>query len=175
MNRNQKERIVENLVEKINNTKAVYFLDYKGLDVAQSNIVRRRVCEASAEFKVVKNRLAKIAFKFFPYKFDDSVLKNTTALVFGYDDPVKPISVIVELSKEFKFLRIKGGLIGGKVLGPEEVKEISKLPPKEVLRAQFASQIASPLRTFSYLLGNRLTMFLNLLNQLKNKKMEENK
>ncbi len=175
MNRAEKERQVENLVEKIKNTNAIYFIDYKGLNVAQSNTVRRKVKEVSAEFKVVKNRLTKLAFKSFPYKFDDGVLKNSTAIVFGYSDPVKPISVILDLSKEFKPLKVKGGLIGGKFLKEEEVKELSKLPPLEILKAQLASQIASPLRTFVYLMGNRLIQFINLLNQLKNKKMEENK
>lgn len=175
MNREEKAKQVDLLREKIKNTSAIYFLDYKGLNVAQSNIIRRKVKEVSAEFKVVKNRLTKIAFQSFPYKFDDSVLKNTTALLFGYSDPVKPISIIYDLSKEFKPLKVKGGIIGGKFYGPEEVKEISKLPPVEVLRAQLASQITSPLRTFAYLMSNRLVQFLNLLNQLKNKRMEENK
>ena len=175
MNREEKAKVVEILREKIAKTSAIYFIDYKGLNVSQSNLVRRKVKEVSAEFKVVKNRLTKIAFQAFPYKFDDSVLKDTTALLFGYSDPVKPISVIYDLSKEFKPLKVKGGLIGGKFLTPDEVKEISKLPPVEVLRAQLASQIASPLRTFAYLMSNKLVQFLNLLNQLKNKKMEENK
>jgi large subunit ribosomal protein L10 len=175
MNREEKAKFVEILREKIAKTSAIYFLDYKGLNVSQSNLVRRKVKEVSAEFKVVKNRLTKIAFQAFPYKFDDSVLKDTTALLFGYSDPVKPIAVIYDLSKEFKPLKVKGGLIGGKFLSPDEVKEISKLPSVEVLRAQLASQIASPLRTFAYLMSNRLVQFLNLLNQLKNKKMEENK
>ncbi len=168
MNREEKAKQVENLVEKIKKTSAIYFLDYKGLSVAQSNTVRRKVKEVSAEFHVIKNRLTKIAFQSFRYKLDDSVLKNTTALLFGYSDPVKPISIIFDLSKEFKPLRVKGGLIGGKFLSPEEVKEISNLPPVEVLKAQLASQIASPLRTFAYLMSNRLIQFLNLLNQLKN-------
>lgn len=175
MKREEKVRQVENLVEKIKKTSAIYFIDYKGLNVAGSNLVRRKIKEVSAELKVVKNRLTKIAFKSFPYKFDDSVLKDTTALIFGYSDPVKPISIIFDLSKEFKPLKVKGGLIGGKFFGPEEVKEISKLPPVEVLKAQLVSQISSPLKTFAYLMSNRLIQFLNLLSQLKNKKMEENK
>ncbi len=175
MRREEKAKQVENLVEKIKKTNAIYFLDFKGLNVAQSNMLRRKVKEVSAEFKVVKNRLTKIAFQSFPYKFDDSVLKNTTALLFGYSDPVKPISIIFDLSKELKSLRVKGGLIGEKFFSPEEVKEISKLPPVEVLKAQLVFQISSPLRTFAYLMSNRLIQFLNLLNQLKNKRMEENK
>jgi large subunit ribosomal protein L10 len=175
MNREEKAKQVENLMEKIKKTSAIYFLDYKGLNVAQSNLVRRKVKEVSAEFQVVKNRLTKIAFQSLSYKFDDSVLKDTTALLFGYSDPVKPISIIFDLSREFKPLKIKGGLIGGKFIGSEEIKEISKLPPVEVLKAQLAYQITSPIRTLAYLMSNRLVQFLNLLNQLKNKKMEENK
>lgn len=175
MNREEKAKQVENLMEKIKKTSAIYFLDYKGLNVAQSNLVRRKAKEVSAEFHVVKNRLTKIAFKSLSYKLDDSVLKDTTALLFGYSDPVKPITIIFDLSKEFKTLKVKGGFIGEKFLSSEEVKEISKLPPLEALKAQFAFQIASPIRTFAYLISNRLVQFLNLLNQLKNKKMEENK
>ena len=86
--------------EKISNASAIYFTDYVGLSVEETNALRSLFHEANVEYRVMKNRLINIAVKENGYEGLEEVLKGPTALAFGNEDPTAPARVIKEFLKK---------------------------------------------------------------------------
>ena len=169
MRRKEKEKIVNELKEKLKENENIIFVDFKGISVAQSNELRRRMKENDSYLKVIKNRLLKRALE----PQDDkiiSIFTGPTAIAYNNHDPVKLAKTLISFSKENNVLRIKGGLLRGKFIEENKIKEIANLPPKEILMAKFAFLMASPLINMLQLLKAPLVNFGILMQLLKEKK-----
>jgi len=168
--RKDKEKIVNELKEKLKENENIIFVDFKGISVAQANELRRRIKENNSYFKVVKNRLLKRALE----PTDDnkimSIFTGPTAIAYNNHDPVKLAKTLISFSKENNVLSIKGGLLRGEFIEENKIKEIASLPAKEVLIAKFAFLMASPLINMLQLLKAPLVNFGILLQQLKEKR-----
>ena len=137
MNRREKEQVVSDLHGKLEALKAVILTDYRGLNVEQITRLRRRLQEASVEYRVVKNRLFRLASKETSLEQLSELFVGPTAIAITRDDPLVPAKVLLEFSKETPLLEIKGGLVEGRVVGPTEIEAMAKLPGREVLLANF--------------------------------------
>ena len=138
---------VKILKDKIENSKSVIFVDYKGLSVSEDTNLRRKMRESKVEYIVAKNRLFKIALKEagIEESFDD-ILKGTTSFAFGVEDAVTAAKVVNDFSEEFdKKYNIKAGLLEGKRVDVEEVVQLAKLPPKEILVAKMLAGMQAPM------------------------------
>ncbi len=133
MNRREKERVVAELHERLQGFRAIIFTDYRGLNVEEITRLRRQLREASAEYRVVKNRLMRLATKETNLEGLSGLLLGPTAMAISNDDPLAPVRVLTEFSKEMPMLEIKGGLVEGRVVGPGEIEGLAKLPGREVL------------------------------------------
>ena len=157
---------VEALKERLSTAKTAVLTEYRGLSVQQLSDLRKQLKGAAAEYKVVKNRLARLAVKGSALDALGAHLKGPTGLVFTKQDPVAVAKALQAFVKTNPQLQIKLGLVEGKVVQPAELKALADLPSKEQLRsqivgavqgpmAQLVSLLQAPLREIVYVLAAR--------------------
>ncbi len=152
-NKNLKEQIVAEIVDRVKDAQSVVLVEYKGLTVEQDTALRNKFRNAGCEYKVYKNRLLKLAFDKLGIKFDSEVYDGTTALATSQNDVVAPAKIVFDGEKEYKVMKAKVGFIEGKVCDYQKVKQIASIPSKEVLIAQFLGLLQSPIRSLAVVLS----------------------
>lgn len=146
---------VKKLVSKLQDAKAVVFVDYRGISVNEDTELRRKARANGVEYFVAKNRLMLLALRELGIDADfGDLLEGTTSFALGYEDGVAPSKVIYEFSKDTKKLAIKGGYVDGKVASKEMVEALAKLPSREELLGQIAYGLLSPVRMLAVALSN---------------------
>ncbi|HEY5709939.1 MAG TPA: 50S ribosomal protein L10 [Solirubrobacterales bacterium] len=145
MNRDEKATAIEEIAAEIEASEAIFAVDYRGISVHQAAELRGKLREADASFRIVKNRLTKIAADKAGQEQLAELLKGPTALTFVRGDTAQAAKAISSFSKEHDVLTFKGGYMEGLSLDEERFKAIAKLPAREVLIGQFAGVVASPL------------------------------
>jgi len=157
---------VEALKERLGTAKTAVLTEYRGLSVRQISDLRKQLKGAAAEYKVVKNRLARLAVKDSALDALGEHLKGPTGLVFTKQDPVAVAKALQAFVRTNPQLQIKLGLVEGRVVQPAELKALADLPSKEQLRsqivgavqgpmAQLVSLLQAPLRELVYVLDAR--------------------
>jgi large subunit ribosomal protein L10 len=147
-----KTESVAALKERLGSAKTAVLTEYRGLTVRQLSDLRKQLKAASAEYKVVKNRLARLAVKDSPLDPLGTHFTGPTGLVFTKQDPVAVAKALQAFVKNNPALTIKLGLVEGKVLQPAELKALADLPSKEQLRAQIVGALQGPMRQLVSLL-----------------------
>jgi large subunit ribosomal protein L10 len=145
MNRDEKATAIEEIAAEIEASEAIFAVDYRGISVPQAAELRGKLREADASFRIVKNRLTKIAAGKAGQENLAELLKGPTALTFVRGDTAQAAKAISSFNKEHDVLTFKGGYMDGLSLDEERFKAIAKLPAHEVLIGQFAGVVASPL------------------------------
>jgi large subunit ribosomal protein L10 len=131
MKRDRKEQIIQDVAEKVNKSQGIYLTEFQGLSVAKMAELRREFRKVGVEYRVVKNTLIKKALK--DLAGADKLaagLKSTTAVAFGYDDPVAPAKVIRKFSKTNEALKFKMAAIDGVVFGADTLPALSEMLTK---------------------------------------------
>ncbi|NLY75878.1 MAG: 50S ribosomal protein L10 [Firmicutes bacterium] len=146
MARPEKEAVVSEIQQKIAMSKSVILADYRGLNVAEATELRKKLREAGVEYKVVKNTLTSRAAKAANIEGLDQFLSGPTALAFGINDVVIPAKILADFAKDHKNLELKGGILEGKVIGLQAVKELATLPTRDALLGQLVGMFQAPLR-----------------------------
>ena len=141
----EKIEAVEDLKARLDGVKTVLLTEYRGLTVQQIGELRKQLRAASAEYKVVKNRLAKIAISASGLEVLTPQLTGPVALVISKDDPVAVAKAVSTFARTNQALTIKGGYVDGRFMQPDALKALSELPSKEALRAQLVGAISGPL------------------------------
>lgn len=131
MKRDKKEQIVREVVDKISRSQGIYLAQYQGLNVSKMAELRNEFRKAGVEFRVIKNTLVMKALMELSQgdKLADG-LKRTTAVVFGYDDPVVPAKIIRKFSKNNEALKFKLASIEGVVYGEDKLDLLSEMLSK---------------------------------------------
>jgi large subunit ribosomal protein L10 len=143
MDRAQKAELVADLKSSFSKTSVVIITRNLGLTVAQSTVLRTKMREAGASYKVSKNKLARIAVEGTTYSSLHDLLVGPTALSTSVD-PVAPAKVIVDFAKTNDKLEIVGGAMGDTVLDVAGVKALAELPSLDELRAKIVGLIQAP-------------------------------
>lgn len=166
MNREEKAALVEEIGVEFKNSEAVFAVDYRGISVAQAAELRGKLREADASFKVVKNRLTKIAAANAGVTALEDVLQGPTALTFVKGDTAQAAKAITTFNKEHDVLTYKGGYMGDMVLDVDRFTAISKLPSRDMLNAQLAGVVASPIVGLTRGLGSMISGLAQQLQQV---------
>jgi large subunit ribosomal protein L10 len=145
MNREEKSATIQEIAAQIEGAEAIFAVDYRGISVPQAAQLRDKLRETDSSFRVVKNRLTKLAATQVGEERLADLLVGPTALTFVRGDTAAAAKAITTFNKEHDVLTYKGGLMGETVLDDESFKSISRLPSREVLIGQFAGMVASPL------------------------------
>lgn len=150
---------IRDLIEKSTD---VIFTDFRGLNVAQITTLRRSLQDKEAEYRVVKNSYARLALSELGFPFEENFLIDPTAVALARSD-IGPIAkVLFEFTRD-STLKIKGGLIDGKIVSSQEVETISKLPGREQLYAMLMGTMNAPLTNLVYTMGAILTKLVRTL------------
>ena len=165
MKRTDKEQLVTELRDKLKGAKALYYTDFTGLNVKRMTELRRRLRRAGVEYVVIKNTLALRAVN--ESGLAGTRLKGPTGLVIT-KDPVSGAKVLSDFARENdQKPGIKGGLLDGKQIGVDQVKQLASLPSREQMLAQLAGGLQSPLAGFVGALNGLLYMFAGALDALR--------
>ena len=127
--------------------------DYRGLKVSEIGAVRRSLREKGIHYHVVKYRLAKIAAEQAGVSELAPLLEGPTAIAVGIDDEAQLARAFLDAVRPFKVVVVRGGVIRGRRIDASDVTRLAELPSREVLLAQLAGAIASPLTTLGGLLS----------------------
>jgi large subunit ribosomal protein L10 len=139
----KRERVAE-YAALFKKSQGIILAEYTGLAMPGMNSLRNKVRDSQGEVHVVKNSLAAIAMKEAGLTAAAEKMTGSTLIVFGVADIVGVAKAVVESSKESEFLKIKAGLLGGKLLTAAEVKSLAALPPLPALRARLAGVLKAP-------------------------------
>ncbi|SRR6056297_357900 len=168
LTREQKEKIVEELVKKIEKQKAMFFVEISGVKVNNINQLRSNLKKESSELKVVKKTLMEIALNKAGIKqVDPRELKGELAVVFGYQDLVTPAKIVYDFAEENESLEILGGFFEEKVREKEKVIQFAKLPSKDELLARLVGSINAPISNFVNVLQGNMRSLVYALDQIK--------
>src|SRR2546422_6113820 len=143
----QKERVVAELAERLRTTDTLIVADYRGLTMPQIDDLRTKLLEQGAHFQVVKTTLTKRAAEVAGADQLLALLDGPTAIAFleSDGDPVAVAKALAQAARETQVIEIKGGIMEGRPITPEEVASLATLPSFEVVRAQALGAITSPL------------------------------
>jgi large subunit ribosomal protein L10 len=166
LDRQEKEAVVAQLGEEISEAESIFAIDYRGISVSQSAELRGALREADASFRVVKNRLTKLAAEKAGVAELEAMLEGPTALTFVRGDTAMAAKAITTFNREYEVLTYKGGLMGDMVLDEDRFKEIAKLPSRDALNAQLAGIVASPIVTLTRGLGSMIQGLAIALSQV---------
>jgi len=140
-----KQKVVEEITNKIKNASSIVLVDYKGITVAQDTELRSNLRKAGVEYRVLKNRLVKIALNNLGYTQLDNDLNGTTAVAFASTDPVAPAKILLEAAKKYNKITVKSGMVEGTPIDLAGVKALAELPPKEILVAKMLGTLQAPI------------------------------
>ena len=166
MNREEKAALIEEIGAEIESSEAIFAVDYRGISVTQAAELRNGLREADATFKVVKNRLTKLAAEKPRTTELNDLLQGPTALTFVKGDTAAAAKAITSFNKEHEVLTYKGGVMGDTILDEGRFTAISKLPSRDTLNAQLAGMVASPLVTLTRGLGSMISGLAIQLQQI---------
>jgi len=169
LTREKKQKIIEQLQQKIKKLKSVVFLNIAGLKVKDLTELRKEMKRKNCELKVVKKTLGTIAFQREGMDVNLKQLEGEVALGFGYSDEVLPFKIIYEFSKDNENIKILGGIIEkkGKIFGKEEALKVAKLPSKKELLGKIIATFQNPPTQFVFVLKENMRRFIWVLSQIK--------
>jgi large subunit ribosomal protein L10 len=146
MARPEKVEQVDLLTKKLRDAKVAVLTDYRGLSVGQLQELRGRLRSQEVEYRVVKNTLARRAAVEAGHEEFQDLLKGPVAIAFGYGDLGVPARVLGEFTRQTRLkLDIVGGLVEGRVMNPDQVRQTADLPSRDVLIAQLLGTLQSPI------------------------------
>lgn len=146
--RPEKVAKIAEIKELLTNSKATVLVDFCGLTVAQDTKLRVEMRKAGITYIVVKNTLLRIAAQEAGIEGLEASLEKNTAIAVSPEDPVAVAKLVCEFAKANKELKVKVGILDGKVISAEEVKALAALPPKEVLVAKLLGSMNAPIAGF---------------------------
>jgi large subunit ribosomal protein L10 len=170
MNREQKAVAIAEIATQIDESEAIFAVDYRGISVAQVAELRAKLREADATFKVVKNSLTERAADQVGAAELKDYLAGPTALTFVRGDAATAAKAIADYARATQLLPFKGGLMGGAPLDVDQIRSLSRLPSRDVLYAQLVGVVASPIGGLVRSLGGLLGGLAVALGQVREKK-----
>ncbi len=169
MNKEEKVAAVAAIKETLGNAEGVILTDFQGLTVKEITELRKTLRAANITYDVVKNTLAELAAQEAQIEGLEDYFKGPTAIAVS-EDPVAPAKIISDFAKTHRKLTIKAGVVGGKVVDADAVKELAKLPSREVLLAQVVGGLAAPISGFLNVLSGNIRNLVYVLDAIKAQK-----
>jgi large subunit ribosomal protein L10 len=145
--KDDKERLVAELTERLRTTDTLLVADYRGLTMPQIDELRTKLLEHGARFAVVKNTLTRRAAEAAGTDTLLALLEGPTAIAFleSDGDPVAVAKALVDAARATRVLELRGGMLEGRPVEPGEIESLAKLPPVDVLRGQVLGAVTAPI------------------------------
>jgi large subunit ribosomal protein L10 len=165
MQKEDKERVVAELTEKLRTAETLFVADYRGLTMPQIDSLRGKLIENGARLSVVKNTLTRRAAEAAGADALLALLEGPSAIAFieADGDMVAVAKALADSARETKVLEIRGGVMQGREISASDVEELAKLPPLDVLRGQVLGAIIAPLSAIAALVNAPLQNLYGLI------------
>jgi len=147
--RESKALLVSNVATKFQESSCSIIADYRGLNVAQVTLLRKTLREAGVEFQVIKNTLARLASTDAQMTNLIQYLSGPTAIAFSKSNVVLPAKILTDFAKKNDKLKVKAGIVEGKVVDADQIKALAELPSREGLLSMLLSVMQAPVRNFA--------------------------
>jgi large subunit ribosomal protein L10 len=165
LDRARKEQVVSELKEVFENSGVIVAAKYAGITVAEMSDLRNKMRENSANVRVAKNRLARIAIEKSPPEGMKHLLVDQIVLMYS-EDPVTAAKVSVEFAKTNNNLEIVGGAMGDKILDSNGVTEVAKLPSREEILSTISALLIAPAGGLAASLGGPSSVIAGILENI---------
>ncbi len=160
----KKSQEIAEIAEMLSRSSVVISADYRGVNVASVTQLRRQLKEAGLEMRVVKNTLFLRAVDAVGKPELAELAEGPTALVIGFDDPLAPVKTVVEYQRTARnSFAARRAYFEGQIIPAGQLTALASLPPKEVMIAQFAGALQSPITNFVSLLQVTVQEFSGLI------------
>lgn len=165
MDKDRKQDVVAELTEQLQQASTLLVADYRGLSMSEIDALRTEVLKHGATFRVVKNTLTRRAAEAAGQDALLALLEGPTGIAFleSEGDPVAVAKALSEAARTTKILAIRGGLLEGRPMSGQEVEDLAKLPPADVLRGQVLGAILGPLTAIAGLINAPLQNLYGLV------------
>jgi len=172
LTKEQKQKIIEDLKEKVKGQKAMIFVDFTGLKVKDLSSLRNKLKAIDSELKVAKKTLLGLALKDYQTSAAQEVekLKGEVAIIFGFKDELSSAKIIYQFSQENPNLKILGGFIESQkreFINAEDIIELAQLPAQEELLARLVGSISAPISNFVNVLQGNIKGLIYILTKVK--------
>lgn len=166
----QKQKVVEELVNKFKRQKVSIFSDFHGVSVSKVQQLRRLLKKEQAEYRVAKKTLFDRALEASGFSLKTKEMKGEIGVAFGFGDEASPAKILFKFSKGNETFKILGGIFGKRTLDAKEVLSLAKLPPREVLLGQLLGVLQFPLRGLVTVLQENIRNLVVVLNKIRSTK-----
>jgi len=165
MQKEDKARVVAELTDRLRSADTLIVADYRGLTMPQIDDLRGKLLEHGAKFTVVKNTLTRRAAKDAGADALLTLLEGPSAIAFieADGDMVAVAKALADSARDTKVLAIRGGILAGREISADDVDELSKLPPLEILRGQVIGAVIAPLNQLVALVNAPLQNLYGLI------------
>lgn len=170
MSKTERQATVETLTEDLRQSPNLYVTDFSGLNVLRMTEFRRRLRAAGVRYVVVKNTLAVRALAANRLAGLDEHLAGPTGLVLAGNDPIVAAKVLTDFAREFEKPTVKIGLLDGKTVTPDQIKQLASLPPREVLLGQLAGYMQAPVAQFVGAMNGLMYQMVGALEALRSQR-----
>lgn len=144
ISKQRKEEVLSQYADWIKRSEAVILVEYTGANMKSIDAIRAKIREAGGEFHIIKNTLARRAFAENGLEVPQDYLLKSTAISFAFTDPASTAKALTDATKGNEFVKVKGGLMGGKALNAAQVKALADMPPLPVMRATLLGVLQAP-------------------------------
>lgn len=171
MQRSEKEKIVDDIRDKVSRANGMYFTDFTGITVQQVNELRRELYKAGIEYHVVKNTLVKKALESLSgYEKLYNKLVGPTAIAFGYDDPIIAAKILKKFSEKYNILKVKACVIEKEIYDGIELEKIATMPSRPELIASIIGGIQAPISGLVGAINAVMRDLVNVIDAIEKKK-----
>jgi large subunit ribosomal protein L10 len=172
MPRSDKAAAVAELAEQFRSSNAAVLTEYRGLSVAQLKALRRELGD-NAQYAIVKNTLTKIAARQAGFDQFETLLQGPSAIAFVRGDPVEAAKGLRDFARTNPLLVIKGGVLEGRALSPDEIRRLADLESREVLLGRLAAAMLASLSQAAALFQEPLSQAARVIEALRQKAEED--
>ncbi len=172
LTREQKEKLANDFLEKIKESKTTVVVDFKGMTVAEISELRNLLREQGIKMQVLKKSIAQVALDEQKIDLDVRKMEGQLAFVYGGEDEVSAPKIISKFGKENEKLKMLAGILENKAMDQQEVSALAKLPSKEELLAKVVGSLKAPVSGFVNVLGGNLRGLVGVLTAIKEQKGE---
>lgn len=163
ISKKRRGELVKEYSDLLKKSEALVITSYSGLQVKGIDQLRRKVREASGEFHVVKNTLAAIAIKDAGLPVPEDLLAGSSAIGFAFSDVPGVAKAISDFAKDSEFVKVKGGVMGNKVLDSKQISALASLPPLPVVRAQLLGLLNTPATRLTGTIASGVRQVVNVV------------
>jgi large subunit ribosomal protein L10 len=159
----RKEQLLQKYAELVQKSEGLILVEYRGLSMKGMDPLRGKVREASGELHVVKNTLAIRALEAAGRSAPAELFSQTTAVGFAFTDVPSVAKALTTFAKDSEFVKVKGGLLGSKLLSVQEVEALAALPPMPVVRAQLLGLLQAPASRITGAIAGSVRQVVNVV------------